>query len=114
MMFLESAYRDVEEGRGAIAEKAGTPAPSLDGEFNRIGDRARRIVELTDEPRYAKHTSDPEFQAWRLELKREAFGMAEAAGRRDAPGVERGCAEVTRILSACHRKYPTNPRQPGR
>jgi hypothetical protein len=113
MMHMESHYRDIEERRDSVAGKGGG-ALSREGIFNAIGERARKIAELTEEPRYVGHTPDAEFRAWRLELGKIALGLEEAAKRRDAPGVEEGYAAATRVLSACHRKFPTNARQPGR
>ncbi|MCI0586430.1 MAG: hypothetical protein L0323_06285 [Planctomycetes bacterium] len=113
MMHMESHYRDIEERRDSVAGKGGG-ALSREGIFNAIAERSRKIAELTEEPRYVGHTPDAEFRAWRLELGRIALGLEEAAKRRDAPGVEEGYAAATRVLSACHRKFPTNARQPGR
>ncbi|MGH7149259.1 MAG: hypothetical protein ACREIU_01105 [Planctomycetota bacterium] len=113
MLHMESHYRDIEDRRESIAGKGGG-ALSREVAFDPIAERARKIADLTNEPRYAKHTADAEFQAWRLELGKVALGLEEAAKRRDAPGVEEGYAAATRVLSACHRKFPTSARQPGR
>ncbi len=113
MMHMESHYRDIEERRDSVAGKGGGEL-FRDGAFKAIAERARKIAELTEEPGYSKHTPDPEFRGWRLELGRIALGLEESAKRRDAPGVEEGYAASTRVLSACHRKFPTNARQPGR
>ena len=99
--------------RDAVAGKGGGTLPR-EVAFDAIAERARKIAELTNEPRYAKHTADAEFQGWRLELGKIALGLQEAANRRDASGVEEGYAATTRVLSACHRKFPTSARQPGR
>src|SRR5262245_8314933 len=113
MMHMESHYRDIEERRDSISGKGGG-APAHEAPFNAIAERARKIAELTEERRYVEHTPDSEFRGWRLELGKIALGLEEAANRRDAPGVEEGYAAATRVLSACHRKFPTSARQPGR